>query len=368
MNPLPDLAEQAHAQTPRTGVLLLNLGTPDAATPTAIRRYLAEFLADPRVVEVPRAVWWPVLHLFILPFRPRRLAHAYGQIWTEDGSPLMSISRRQAAGISERLGQRFGGTVPVELAMTYGNPGIARGLDELRARGARRIVLLPLYPQYSGSTTGAVMDAAFHHLSGQRWLPELRTINSYHDDDGYLAALEASVRRHWADHGQGDHLLLSFHGVPRRYVLDGDPYHCQCLKTGRLLAERLALPAERLSVSFQSRFGKAPWVQPYTDERIVALARAGTRRLDVICPGFSADCLETLEEVSLRYKADFLGAGGSTFHYIAALNDAPDHLDALTALLARSLDGWVPEPEPADAAARRQQRADERKAAFYGRR
>jgi len=367
MNPLPTLAQRAHAQIPRAGVLLVNLGTPTAATPSAIRRYLAEFLSDPRVVEIPRALWLPILYSFILPFRPKRLAHAYGQIWTAEGSPLMVISRRQADGLRQRLQQRLGGDVQVELAMTYGDPGIRHGLEALAARGVRRVLLLPLYPQYSGSTTGAVMDAVFRYLRGQRWLPELRSVNSYHDDAGYIAALATSLERHWAAQGRGDHLLMSFHGVPRRYVESGDPYYCHCQKTARLLAERLGLAADRWSVSFQSRFGRAPWVQPYTDERLRALAAGGTRRLDVLCPGFAADCLETLEEVSLRYKADFLGAGGEVFRYIPALNDDDAHLEALAALAARQLDGWLPAAETPDDLAHRQARATQQHDAFLGR-
>ena len=334
------LAETAHRTVCCTGVVLVNLGTPNAATPTAIRSYLAQFLSDPRVVEVPRLLWWPILHAFILPLRPRRLAHAYGQIWSGEGSPLMVISRRQTDAIAHRLQQPHSREVAVELAMSYGDPTIPSALERLRARGAQHIVILPLFPQYSGSTTGAVLDAVFSALRGQRWLPELRTINSYHDDPGYIAALAASIEAHWQRSGRSQHLLLSFHGVPRRYVLAGDPYYCHCQKTARLLAERLTLRPEQYSVTFQSRFGRAPWVQPYTDERIRALGASGLETLDVLCPGFAADCLETLEEVSLRYKAEFLNAGGRAFHYIPALNADAAHIQALTDIIERNLAGW----------------------------
>ncbi len=367
MNPLPTLTQHVHTQTPLSGVLLVNLGTPDAATPSAIRRYLAQFLADPRVVEIPRALWLPILYGFVLPFRPRRLAHAYGQIWTDQGSPLLAISRRQAQGLQARLRKHFDTEVPVELAMTYGNPGIDAGLAALSAQGVRRVLILPLYPQYSGSTTGAVMDAVFAQIKGQRWLPELRSVNSYHDDADYIEALAASVQTHWQTQGRGGHLLMSFHGIPRGYVLAGDPYYCQCQKTARLLAESLQLNADKWSVSFQSRFGKTPWVQPYTDARIRELAGVGVKTLDVICPGFSADCLETLEEISLRYRAVFLDAGGGNFRYIPELNVGNAHLAALTQLAARHMSGWTPAMDTAADVEQRHQRMNALENALYGR-
>lgn len=361
------LADSAHASAGCVGVLLVNLGTPDAPTPSAIRRFLAQFLADPRVVEIPRALWLPVLHGLVLPLRPRRLAHAYGQIWTDAGSPLLVISKRQAEGLRTRLRKHFDTEIPVELVMTYGKPGIDAGLAALDARGAHRILVLPLFPQYSGSTTGAVMDAVFARLKGRRWLPELRSVNSYHDDAGYINALARSVQAHWQTHGRGEHLLMSFHGIPRGYVLAGDPYYCQCQKTARLLAETLRLEPDRWSVSFQSRFGKTPWIEPYTDARIKTLALGGTQTLDVLCPGFSADCLETLEEVSLRYKADFLNAGGNSFRYVAALNDNDDHLDAIADIAIRNIAQWQPATETASDLQRRQQRAHALEDAFHGR-
>lgn len=362
-----ELASRAHAASPRTGVLLVNLGTPDAPTLSAIRRYLRQFLSDPRVVELPRALWLPILYLFVLPFRPKRLAHAYASVWTEAGSPLLSISLRQTAALKARLQAACGQDVPVALAMTYGQPGIAEALAELEAQSVRRIIVLPLYPQYSGSTTAAAFDAVFAAVRERRWVPELRTINAYHDHPSYIAALANSVRRHWAEQGRAEHLLMSFHGVPQGYVEQGDPYYCHCQKTARLLAESLGLTKADYTVTFQSRFGKAPWVQPYTDEAVVRLAQRGIKQLDAICPGFAADCLETLEEVSLRYAEDFQAAGGERMRYIPALNDHPEHIEALAGLLAPLLDANLFTPEAPGEAARRAERAAALEASFYGR-
>jgi ferrochelatase len=325
-----------HSQTPRVGVLIVNLGTPDAPTAPAIRRYLREFLSDPRVVEIPRLLWWPILHGFILPLRPRRLAHAYGSIWSAEGSPLLAISRAQCSGLQQRLGDE----IPVALGMRYGNPSIDHALSDLTERGARQILVLPLYPQYSATTTATVFDAVFARMRQTRWVPELRLINTYHDDPAFITALADSVREHWARHGRGEHLLMSFHSIPQRYLELGDPYYCFCHKTARLLAQRLDLADGTWSVSFQSRVGRAKWLSPYTDETVVELARSGVAQLDVICPGFSADCLETLEEIALRYSEQFRAAGGAALRYIPALNASDAHLDALTALIQRHLGGW----------------------------
>jgi protoporphyrin/coproporphyrin ferrochelatase len=333
--------EAAHGQRAKTGVLLVNLGTPDSPTAPAIRRYLRQFLSDPRVVEFPRLPWKLILNAFILPFRPSKLVHAYAKVWTERGSPLLAISRDQQAA----LAQHFGDTAVVELAMTYGEPSIEQGLAHLETAGVRRVLVLPLYPQYSGTTTAAVFDALFDALKQRRWMPELRTISSYHDDAAHLDALAASVRAHWHAHGRGDRLLISFHSIPRKYLEAGDPYFCQCHKTARLLVERLGLSAQEYAVSFQSRLGRQPWLQPYTDVVIPQLARSGVKTLDVICPGFSADCLETLEEVAIRYDEDFRDAGGERLRYIPALNAQPDHIAALAALCARHLRGWDAPPE-----------------------
>lgn len=326
----------AHAKPPKTGVLLVNLGTPEAPTKRAIRAYLKEFLSDTRVVDVEPALWWPILNLIILNTRPKKLAAKYAAIWTPEGGPLVAIGRRQALGIASRLAALTGSEVPVALAMRYGVPAIETALVDLDAQGVRRIVLLPLFPQYSASTTAAVLDAVFAALSRRRWLPELVTINQYHDDAGYIAALAASVEAHWARQGRGEHLLMSFHGIPQRYFDLGDPYYCHCQKTARLLAAALGLPATQWSLSFQSRFGREEWIKPYTDAHLGTLAAGGIKSLDVIAPGFAADCLETLEEIAVEYQADFARLGGA-LRYIPALNESPEHLDALAKLLAPAI-------------------------------
>lgn len=341
--PEPDAV---HAQTPCTGVLLTNLGTPDAPTPDAVRRYLGEFLADPRVVELPRALWRPILHGVVLRTRPKRSAAAYAKIWTDAGSPLLAIAKRQTERLQAALDRALPGPVRVQLAMRYGQPSIRAGMQALAEAGARRILVFPLYPQYSASTGGSTMDAVNRVLSEWRWLPEIRSIMQYHDDPGYIEALAASVRAYWVEHGRSERLLMSFHGLPKRYLLAGDPYHCQCHKTGRLLAAALGLGDGDWQVTFQSRFGRAPWLQPYTDVTVRALGALGVKQLDVICPGFSADCLETLEEISLQNAGFFREAGGETLHYVPALNDTDGHIDVLTHIACRHLRGW-PEADPA---------------------
>ena len=317
----------------KTGVLLVNLGTPDEPTPSAIRRFLREFLSDRRVVALPPVLWWPVLYGLILPFRPQELARKYRLIWTSEGSPLLAISRRQADRLAGILNARPGADVVVRLAMRYGNPSIASVLAELREQ-AQRLVVLPLYPQYSTTTTASVRDAL--EAAGSA-AAAAHIIPHYHDDPGYILALAQSVQGHWAVQTRGDHLLMSFHGIPEQYVVAGDPYARQCRQTATLLAQALKLPTERWSVAFQSRLGKAPWIKPYTDVELPRLAQGGVRKLDVICPGFAADCLETLEEVAIRYAADFRLAGGEALRYIPALNDSYAHLSALADLLAREL-------------------------------
>jgi protoporphyrin/coproporphyrin ferrochelatase len=336
------------AGTTGTGVLLVNLGTPAAPSAGAIRAFLREFLHDRRVVELSRWLWCPVLYLFILPFRPRRLVHAYRAIWTAEGSPLLAISRRQAAALERALGAG-GAPVKVEAAMRYGEPSVARGLRALRAAGAARVLVLPLYPQYSATTTASVFDAVADALRRERALPALRFVMDYHDDAGYIAALADSVRRHWATHGRGDRLLLSFHGIPQQYARAGDPYHGHCHITARLLARALDLKPDDWTLGFQSRVGRAPWLQPYTDHQIEDLAEAGIKTLDVIAPGFAADCLETLEEIQLRYAELFRAKGGGELRYIPALNDDEAHIRALAGLAARELQGWrSPAQGPSD--------------------
>jgi ferrochelatase len=329
----------SHGAARSTAVVLCNLGTPDAPTPAAVRRYLAEFLSDPRVVEIPRAAWLPILHGVVLRVRPARSARKYASIWTPEGSPLKVWTERQAVLLEGYLGER-GMRVAVRPAMRYGAPSIASVLDQLRAEGADRILVLPLYPQYSASTTASIGDAVGAWTRRMRDVPELRFVRHYHDDAGYIGALAARVQEHWRVEGRPDKLVLSFHGLPRRSLDLGDPYHCECLKTGRLLAERLKVGAEFVAVTFQSRFGRAEWLQPYTEPTLVALARAGVARVDVFCPGFTSDCLETLEEIDQEARAAFLAAGGKTFGYIPCLNDLHPWIAALAAIAERHLAGW----------------------------
>ena len=334
-----------HGLPESLGVLIVNLGTPDAPTAGAVRRYLREFLWDPRVVEIPRPIWWLILNAFILPFRPAQSAKAYAEIWTDDGSPLLLHSADLADSIARQLDARVAGDVHVELGMTYGNPSIDSALDKLYNAGAQRIVCLPLYPQYSGTTTGSVFDLVTRALTRRRWVPEFRFINHYHDERGYIAALAQSIREFWETNGRGDKLLMSFHGIPRQTLLNGDPYHCQCLKTGRLLAESLELADDEWQLSFQSRLGRAEWLKPYTADTVTELGRAGLGRLDVVCPGFAADCLETLEEIAMQNAEFFKEAGGSELHYIPALNARDDHVEFLTRLIEKHVGGW-PETSP----------------------
>ena len=348
-------AEPAHRHdaSPKTAVLLINLGTPEAPTAPAVRRYLAEFLSDPRVVEIPRALWWLVLHGIILNVRPRKSAAKYAAIWTSEGSPLKTHTARQAQMLRGFLGAA-GHRVEVAFAMRYGQPSIPDTLSRLKAEGCTRILLLPLYPQYSSSTTATAFDAAFDWARSLRNQPELRTVRNFADHPGYIAALANSVRQHWMTHGQPEssyRLVMSFHGVPR-YTLDkGDPYFCECQKTGRLLAEALDLGVDRYTICFQSRFGRTQWLQPYTAPALQELGRQGTRRVDVICPGFSADCLETLEEIAIEGKQTFLQAGGKDFQYIPGLNERDDWIRALSEIAAMHLQGWPTQKAPDDAAA-----------------
>jgi ferrochelatase len=312
----------------RAGLLLCNLGTPDAPTTPALKRYLREFLWDPRVIELPRWKWWLILNLFVLTTRPRKSAEAYKEVWTDEGSPLLVISKQQQAGLAERLGVR------VALGMRYGNPSIASALEELRA--CDRIVVLPAYPQYSATTTASTFDAVFDALKKWRSVPEVRTVRSYHDDPGYIGALAASVREAWKDE-KPKRLLMSFHGIPRRYFRSGDPYPAECGRTANLLAKELGLEKPEWQASFQSRFGKEPWITPYTDETLKAWGREGLEGVDVVCPGFSADCLETIEEIDGENREYFEESGGKRYRYVPALNARGDHLDALATIAKRYL-------------------------------
>lgn len=343
----------AHGSRERTAILMIQLGTPDAPEPAAVRRYLKQFLSDPRVVEIPRLVWWLILNGIILNTRPKKSAQKYQAIWRKEGSPLMINSKAQAKLLQGYLGER-GHDVVVALAMRYGKPGIPAVMQQLREANVTRLLILPMYPQYAGSTTATGLDEVFRELSSWRNMPELRVIRSFHKDPGYIAALAASVRKHWASHeaagGRGDALLMSFHGVPERTLHLGDPYHCECHVTARLLAEKLGLAADQYRVTFQSRFGKAKWLEPFTDATLKALPGQGKTSLDVLCPGFVADCLETLEEIAIEGKATFTGAGGKDYRYIPCLNDSPDFMKAMAELSEQHLQGWPTRRLEGDAA------------------
>lgn len=329
----------------RTAVLLVQLGTPDAPTVPAVRRYLREFLSDPRVVEIPRAVWMPILYGFVLPRRPARSARKYEAIWTDEGSPLLVQTQRQTSLLRGALGDR-GHALEVAFAMRYGNPSIASVLRELRERGLERLLVVPMYPQYAASTSATAFDAIARELARWRAQPGLRIVRDFHDDDGYIDALAQRVRAHQEREGRGERLLMSFHGVPRRVIELGDPYERQCRATGEHLARRLGLADDEWMVTFQSRFGPARWLQPYTAPTLVDLARRGVRSVDVVCPGFVVDCLETLEEIAIEGRASFLGAGGEAFRYVPALNDSPAFIAALVRLVERNLQGWDSAREP----------------------
>lgn len=332
--------DSAREEQDVTGILLVNLGTPDAPTTPALRRYLAEFLWDPRIVDLPRPLWWLILHGVILRVRPSRSAVAYKSVWTDAGAPLMAISQRQLAALRSALQQSPSGPLVVELGMRYGNPSVASALERLREADARRVLVLPLYPQYSCSTTASTFDAVAAAVKDWRWVPELRFINQYFDQDGYVDALAASIREAWSGREQPEKLIFSFHGTPKRFYTEGDPYFEQCHVTARLVAGRLGLAEDRWQLCFQSIFGREEWLKPYTIDTLRELGGRGTKSVDVICPGFSADCLETIEEIGVENRDAFIEAGGEHFHYIPALNERADHIQALTALVHKHLAGW----------------------------
>ena len=352
-----------HGEVPAVGVLLANLGTPDAPDASALRRYLREFLLDPRVIEMNRLLWWLILHLFILTTRPPKSAALYKKVWTAEGSPLLAITNRQAAALQEILKRDIGTPVHVAVGMRYGNPSVKSALRELAAKGCRRLLVLPLYPQYAAVTTGSTIDAVAAELVTWRWVPEIRTIHHYHDDPAYIRALAASIRELWDREGAPEKLLFSFHGIPKRYFLAGDPYFCECQKLARLAAEEMKLPRDKWQVSFQSLFGKEEWLRPYTNETLTALAKSGVRKLDIICPGFSADCLETIDEIDRENREVFVHAGGERYRYIPALNDRPDHVRVIADLVHRNLQGWVRSPAEWDEEAVRREAAESRRRA-----
>lgn len=329
-----------HARPEKTGLLITNLGTPDAPTAPALRRYLGEFLWDPRVVEFPRPLWWLILHLIILRIRPRASAKTYARIWTEQGSPLMLHSKAQLAGLREKFSAQGLSHIEVDFAMRYGSPSIESALLDMQAKNITELLVLPLYPQYSGATTASTFDAVARVCQKLRWMPELRFINQYYDNPLYIAACARQIKQYWSSHRPGQMLLFSFHGLPRRYLTCGDPYHCQCHKTARLIAGKLNLPASQWQLSFQSRFGREEWLQPYTDETLQAIGSQGVKSVDVFCPGFSADCVETLEEIDMLNRQVFLSAGGEQFQYIPALNDSRHHLEAIYQLAIKHMQGW----------------------------
>jgi len=332
-----------HGSPSRLGVLLVNLGTPDSTDVKDVRRYLKQFLSDPRIVEVPRTLWWLILNGVILRLRPKKTAEAYASVWDdEEGSPLLSISRKQTAALASKLEETL--KAKVVLAMRYGNPSVADALTELRKANVRRLVILPMYPQYSGSTIASVFDEVAAKLSELRWIPECRFINQYFDEQGYIEALAHSVEQHWQQHGKPDQLIMSYHGIPQRYRTKGDPYFCQCQATSRLLVDRLQLSEDQFQVVFQSRFGREPWLQPYCDETLKSLPGKGIKNIQVICPGFAADCLETIEEIEEENREYFIEAGGTEFSYIPALNSQPMHIDMMASLITRHSLGW-PETE-----------------------
>ena len=330
-----------HQQSAKTGILVVNLGTPDAPDARSIRRYLAEFLSDPRVIEMPRWLWKLILHGVILRFRPAHIAPAYRAIWGKDGSPLLSISRQQLEKIKTQLTPRFKHPVEFALGMRYGRPSIAGALRELQAANVQRLLVLPLYPQYSATTTASTFDAIACELMSWRWIPSLRMLNQYHDHPAYIEALANSVTAFWQTQPQADMLLISFHGLPKRYLLAGDPYFCQCQKTARLLAEKLGLDENKWRISFQSRVGREEWLKPYTDETLKALPGEGKKSVQVICPGFPSDCLETLEEINVQNREWFLQAGGERFDYIPALNASPEHIEMLGKIIMEECGEWM---------------------------
>jgi len=323
------------------GVLLVNLGTPDAPTAGAVRRYLRQFLLDPRVVQIPKLAWWPILEFIVLRVRPAKSAAKYAKIWKPDGSPLRIYTERQAQLLRGFLGERLQQPVPVAAGMRYGNPSIAKALAELAERGCTRILVLPLYPQYAGSTTASKRDVLDRLVPRMKPRPELRFLHDFHDHRAYVKSIAKSVNDYWFKHGRPDRLVMRFHGLPKIVVERGDPYHAQCLESARLIATELGWNDGRTLVTFQSRFGAQKWLEPATDQVLAALRREGVGRVDVICPGFAADCLETLEEIAIEGRATFLAAGGKEFHYIATTNDLGPWMTALSIIAIENLEGWV---------------------------
>jgi protoporphyrin/coproporphyrin ferrochelatase len=330
-----------HGTPHQIGILLVNLGTPDAPTPHALRPYLKQFLSNPRVVEIPRWIWWPVLNGIILNTRPKKSAEKYAQIWMPEGSPLKVHTARQTSLLRAKLADDIQPAPLVEYAMSIGSPSIGEVLKEMKEQGCERILVLPLYPQYAASSTASAFDEIFAQLGSMRNVPALRTVKHYHDHPGYIAALAQNVRDHWRKIGNPGKLVMSFHGIPRSSLDKGDPYHCECQKTGRLLAESLELDSSQYQICFQSRFGRAEWLRPYTAATLEQLGKENIGRVDVICPGFVSDCLETLEEIAMEGRTIFMQAGGREFHYIPCLNERGDWIEALADIAVENLQGWL---------------------------
>lgn len=330
-----------HGDTLKVGILLANLGTPDAANAPALRRYLGQFLMDRRVVEIPRFIWCWILHCIILVVRPKKSAAKYAQVWTNQGSPLLAHAQKQTSLLDDNLSKKINSPFVVALGMSYGNPSMQSAIDKLRAQHCDRILVFPLYPQYAASSTGSAMDAVWRVLLKTRNMPAIRSIRHYHDHPAYISALAGSVRENWQLNGKPNKLVMSFHGLPKFHLMKGDPYHCECHKTARLLAESLELTKDEYTVAFQSRFGKQEWLKPYLASTLEDLGKAKTKRIDVICPGFSSDCLETLEEIAMEGKEIFTHAGGGEYHYIPALNESELWIQAMTTIALENLQGWV---------------------------
>ncbi|MEH6569857.1 MAG: ferrochelatase [Halioglobus sp.] len=335
-----------HGQKPKIGVLITNLGTPEAPETAPVRRYLKQFLSDPRVVEIPRLIWWFILNGVILNIRPKRSAAAYRKVWNSDGSPLLKHTQDQAKALEKAFAEKYNGQVIVDFAMRYGTPSIKLKVQNLLDQGVTRLLVLPLYPQYSGATTASTFDALAEDFTSRRWIPELRFATHYHDHPAYINAVANKIRAHWADHGRAEKLIFSYHGVPQSYLDMGDPYHCECYKTTRLVAEALELDESAYATTFQSRFGRQEWLKPYTDKVLQELAAQGVKSLQILCPGFSADCLETIEEIDEENRGYFLDAGGERFEYIPCLNSDVEHISALSQLIEEQLAGWATDLQP----------------------
>ena len=331
----------SHQYKPAVGILFVNLGTPDAPTRSALKTYLSEFLSDPRIIELPRFLWQLLLQGVILFSRPPKIAKLYQSIWTSEGSPLLVITKKQVEKLKFKLAQIYGTPHHIAIGMRYGNPSIGSALRELKEKSCSKIIILPMFGQYSSATVGSAMDAVFDELKTWRWVPEIRSINQFHDHPLYIKSLADNIKKHWEKHGRSKKLLMSFHGMPLRYILAGDPYHCQCHKTARLVSEELGISKDEYYVSFQSQFGKEEWIKPATDKTLEELAKNGLKSVDVICPGFIADCLETLEEIEEQNKEIFLENGGEKYSYIEALNDGDSFIHCLSEIIKENAAGWM---------------------------